>query len=105
MKNVSMQFAASGSVLEEFHVSLTRTLVLKYHWIGSFVETVKNIAENSKSFTAELEKINIFCNEEKTRTFMGITIQSRTRSFEKVTEALDKALNEYNLPAFYKVSK
>lgn len=104
MKNVGLQFADTVNIFEEFHVSLTRTLILKYHWIGSFVEAVKSIVENSESFVAEIGKIKIFCNEEKTRTFMGITIQSTTKSFETITHALDKALKDYNLPKFYEVS-
>lgn len=28
---------------DDFHISLTKTFVLKYHWIDSFVESVKKI--------------------------------------------------------------
>lgn len=34
-------------IIEDFHLSLSRTVVLKYHWITSFFSSLKNIASNS----------------------------------------------------------
>jgi hypothetical protein len=104
MKSVIIQFVNTGDLVEEFHMSLTRTFILKFHWIDSFVETVKNIAASYQSFIAELQNIKIYCNEDITRTFMGVTIQSTNNSLQSLTHALDKLMNEYQLPVFYKVN-
>ena len=91
-----------GKLFEEFHVSLTRTVALKFHWIDSFIEGVKKISENSNQFALELSDVKVYCNDEKTRTFLGICCESN-KGLDDLTEALNKLLNEYQLPCFYEV--
>lgn len=102
MSNV-VQTVNAGNLFKELHVSLTRTLVLKFHWINSFVEAVKNTINCYPSFIMSLSSIKIYCNEDKTRTFMGITVESTNNSLHNLTSALDKILDDYQLPNFYKV--
>ena len=104
MKSIKDLFIQKGNLFEEFHVSLTRTLILKFHWINSFVEAVKCIVDGRKNFSIELGTIRIYCNEEKTRTFLGINVQSANNSLEQLTEDLDKLVDEYQLPRFYEVN-
>lgn len=33
-------------ICDEFHISLTKTVILKYHWIESFVGTLKQHLES-----------------------------------------------------------
>ncbi|OXU24656.1 hypothetical protein TSAR_000167 [Trichomalopsis sarcophagae] len=101
MKEVLDQIAQTGNIFQEFHVSLTRTLVLKFHWIDSFIEAVKSLTGSYQSFVLELGNLEIYSNEEKTRTFIGIKIQSANDSLQRLTGALDKLLDEYQLPSFY----
>ncbi|XP_014233565.1 U6 snRNA phosphodiesterase [Trichogramma pretiosum] len=101
MKSTLNQSFETGNLFEEFHVSLTRTLILKFHWIDSFVEAVKSIVDSQKSFFMELNSIEIYSNEEKTRTFMGIAVQSEDDNLLKLTQSLDKVADEYQLPLFY----
>ncbi|XP_033213360.1 U6 snRNA phosphodiesterase isoform X2 [Belonocnema kinseyi] len=89
-----------GKIFEEFHVSLTRTVPLKFHWIDSFVEGVKKISENSNQFAMELTDVKVYCNDNKTRTFLGICCEN-DEALNDLTEALNKLLNEYLLPRFY----
>lgn len=91
-----------GKIFEEFHVSLTRTVALRFHWIDSFVEGVKKISENSNQFAMELTDVKVYCNDDKTRTFLGICCENN-EALNDLTEALNKLLNEYQLPHFYEV--
>lgn len=93
----------ASHLLEDFHVSLTRTLVLKYHWIDSFVEALKNNADSYQSFTMELSDIKVYCNEDQSRTFIGITVESTNNSLQRLSQILDELLTEYQLPTFYEV--
>lgn len=38
-------------VFEELHMSLTRTVVLRHHWIDEFVRSVEQSLTNAKRFT------------------------------------------------------
>lgn len=101
MENVRCeQFFENGKLFDEFHISLTRTVVLKFHWINSFVEGLKEICKNLNSFTVELKDIKVYCNDDRTRTFLGITCENN-KALKSITETLNKLLNEYQLPCFY----
>lgn len=103
MENVRCeQFFENGKLFDEFHISLTRTVVLKFHWINSFVEGLKEICKNLNSFTVELKDIKVYCNDDRTRTFLGITCENN-KALKSITETLNKLLNEYQLPCFYEV--
>ncbi|XP_011502232.1 PREDICTED: U6 snRNA phosphodiesterase [Ceratosolen solmsi marchali] len=102
MKNVIIHFVGTSNLFEEFHMSLTRTLILKFHWIDSFVEAVKNIATNYQNFSIELQSIKIYCNEDATRTFVGITVQSTNNILQNIIRTLDKLMTDYQLPIYYK---
>lgn len=102
MENVkSEQFFEDGKLFDEFHISLTRTVAIKFHWITSFVEGLKEMCKNLNSFTVELKDIKFYCNDDRTRTFLGIACENG--ALNNVTEKLNKLLNEYQLPCFYEV--
>lgn len=91
----------SNILLEQFHVSLTRTLILKFHWIESFVESLKRLFQKVNKFTMELTDIKVYCNEERTRTFLGINCYSNTLNY--LISIIDNMLTEYQLPSYYEV--
>ncbi|KAK0087983.1 hypothetical protein PV325_013532 [Microctonus aethiopoides] len=88
-------------IIDEAHMSLTRTLILKFHWIESFVESMKKICRNINKFNLNMINVKVYCNDEKTRTFLGIECQSFDQSFTYLMESLNKLLAEYELPSFY----
>lgn len=91
----------SNILFEQFHVSLTRTLILKFHWIESFVESLKRLFQKTNKFTMELTDIKVYCNEERTRTFLGINCYSNTLNY--LISTIDNMLTEYQLPPYYEV--
>lgn len=104
MKSVSSDLPVQGKYLfQQFHLSLTRTLILKFHWIESFVDSVKELCRDTDRFFIELRDVNVYCNDDRTRTFLAIRCAAQDKSLETLTQALDKVLAEYQLPPFYKV--
>lgn len=45
----------------------------------------------------------MYCNEERTRTFISIRAVTGYDSLIKTVELLDQCLEEFRLPVFYKV--
>lgn len=91
--------------IEDLHISLTRTVILKHHWIDSFTESIKNRVRCIKKFMILFGNLKIYCNEERTRTFIGLQIRTGYDSLMKLVNACDICLEEFSLPTFYKVGK
>ncbi|XP_076633404.1 U6 snRNA phosphodiesterase 1 [Colletes latitarsis] len=89
---------------EQFHISVTRTLILKYHWIESFVEEIKKLCNKTGQFNLELLNIRAYRNEEKTRTFLGIECVDYKNTLTHFIKDLNQFLAEYELPGFYEDS-
>lgn len=107
---ISWMFSILGEVpikcnifSEEFHISVTRTLILKFHWIDSFVEEVKKLCEQTNSFNLELLNVRAYTNEETTRTFLGIECFESKGILAHFIKSLNNVLAEYELPPFYEV--
>jgi len=101
IKSVSNELPVQGNIISSPHISLSRTLVLKFHWIESFVEGIKQSCRRFNKFVVQLTDIRVYCNEDKTRTFLGIYCQDKDGMLKCLTEALDDLLTEYQLPLFY----
>ncbi|KZC13816.1 PREDICTED: U6 snRNA phosphodiesterase-like [Dufourea novaeangliae] len=89
---------------EEFHISITRTLILKFHWIESFVEEIKKLCEQTNQFRLEFLNVRTYCNEEKTRTFLGIECVDYKGTLDNFVKDINNSLVEYKLPPFYEDS-
>ncbi|RZC33930.1 U6 snRNA phosphodiesterase, partial [Asbolus verrucosus] len=87
--------------LNDFHISLTKTVILKHHWIDSFVSTLKENVSYITRFIIMLSSLDIYCNEEKTRTFIGLQIKTGFDSLLKLVQCLNNSLGEFKLPKFY----
>lgn len=103
MNSVLERIPVKGDVISKLHISLSRTLVLKFHWIESFAEHLKLLCRRFNRFVVQLTDIRVYCNEEKTRTFLGIYCQNDDGTLKCMLEALDRLLAEYQLPLYYKV--
>lgn len=47
------------------------------------------------------DSFEVYCNEEKTRTFLGLQIKTGYDSLLKLVQCLDQCLEEFKLPKFY----
>ncbi|XP_012215078.1 U6 snRNA phosphodiesterase 1 isoform X1 [Linepithema humile] len=102
INSVLNELSIQGNIIFNFHISLSRTLVLKFHWIESFVEDLKLLCHKFNKFVIQLTDVKVYCNEEKTRTFLGIYCQDKDGTLKHLTKVLDGLLAEYQLPSFYK---
>ena len=103
MKSVLNKLPVEGNIISNLHISLSRTLVLKFHWIESFIEGIKLACRSFNKFIIQLTDVRVYCNEERTRTFLGIYCQDEDKMLKCLTEIFDNLLAEYQLPSFYKV--
>lgn len=87
---------------EDLHVSLSKTFILRFHWIKEFISTVQAKFRDEPSFRLEFDCINIYTNEGKTRTFIGIGVSHYLNEhLRSIVRSVDSALEELRLPVFY----
>uniref|UniRef100_UPI00358EF3FB U6 snRNA phosphodiesterase 1 isoform X1 n=2 Tax=Myxine glutinosa TaxID=7769 RepID=UPI00358EF3FB len=84
-----------------FHVSLSHTVVLRHHWIAPFVESLRELLHSFSRFSFVANKVNIYTNEERTRTFLGLAVTGGNNQLENLVTEVNEALHEFRLPSFY----
>lgn len=53
-------------------------------------------------FILELTHLNVYCNEDKTRTFISICVaETFCGNLKKLVKTIDHVFKEFNLPIFY----
>ena len=87
--------------IEDPHLSLSRVLTLRHHWIEDFIATAKTQIAQSKLELLTFEAFKVFINEEKTRTFIGIMTLHEPQLNDLVRDIDENVLSEYKLPPFY----
>lgn len=105
LNEVKEQFHDVLSV-KDTHVSLSRLLILKHHWIESFLQTFKNEFRGQElGFQLELdhsENVKFLSNDEKTRYFACVLVNPECRKIlAKIILKVDKCLEAFNLPCYY----
>ncbi|XP_041987086.1 U6 snRNA phosphodiesterase [Aricia agestis] len=87
---------------DDFHISLSKTFVLKYHLIAPLTESLQEVFNTCDSFELGFHSIAIYCNEEETRTFVALKADIySSRGLLMITQKIDNILVEYKLPQFY----
>ncbi|XP_013401816.1 U6 snRNA phosphodiesterase isoform X2 [Lingula anatina] len=89
-------------VVDDFHVSLSRTVVLRHHWIDSFVTTLRDKLHCAVSFTCQFGELEVYTNDEKTRSFLGLKVQHGFKILCSLVENVDNTLEEFHLQKYYK---
>ncbi|KAM3870472.1 U6 snRNA phosphodiesterase 1 [Diretmus argenteus] len=96
---------AHGVVLnqqEEFHLSLSQTVVLRYHWIQPFIQSLRAGLARCKKFACSAGKLKVYCNAERTRTFLGMEVSTGHAQCLDLIRIVDKTMTEFRLDTFYK---
>ncbi|GBN78135.1 U6 snRNA phosphodiesterase [Araneus ventricosus] len=89
-------------VPEDFHISLTRTLKLRHHWIVPFIDSLKAKLSYFYHFKIIFQTLEVYENEEKTRTFVGLKVHYGYDQLLKILRKVDACVQEFKLPNFYK---
>ncbi|XP_066493656.1 U6 snRNA phosphodiesterase 1 isoform X1 [Tiliqua scincoides] len=95
-------YITSLTAMTEFHISLSENVVLRHHWINPFVQSLKERLTSFHRFTCRADQVKIYTNQAKTRTFIGLEVSSGHSRFLELVSEVDKVMEEYNLPQFYK---
>ncbi|XP_056596388.1 U6 snRNA phosphodiesterase 1 [Triplophysa dalaica] len=90
------------TLCEEFHISISKTVVLRHHWIQPFVQSIRTGLTTFRKFFCLADKLRVYCNAEKTRTFLGMEISIGKTQLLEVIKIVDLTMNEFNLNTFYK---
>lgn len=93
------------NLIESTHISLSKTFILKHHWIESFIKTLKKELERSSpEFTLQLSTEVVFLsNEDRSRHFACIPVDESCKMLvSEIIHKVDKCLKEYDLPVYYK---
>ncbi|XP_022539594.2 U6 snRNA phosphodiesterase 1 isoform X2 [Astyanax mexicanus] len=92
----------SFTLAEEFHVSVSKTVVLRHHWIQPAVQSLRSGLAQCRSFVCLADKLKVYCNDEKTRTFLGMEISTGCTQLLEIVKRVDQTMQEFNLSTFYK---
>jgi hypothetical protein len=90
---------------EDVHVSLSRTVSLRHHWIDPVIQGITNGVKDIDRFTIKLDKLQVYCNDERTRTFIGLQATTGVKQLTKLTQVVNSVFHEYSLPKFYNPPK
>nr|XP_045008766.1 U6 snRNA phosphodiesterase isoform X2 [Jaculus jaculus] len=87
--------------MEEFHLSLSQSVVLRHHWILPFVQALKDRMASFQRFSFTANRVKIYTNQEKTRTFIGLEVTSGHAQFLDLVSEVDRVMKEFDLTTFY----
>ncbi|XP_040893689.1 U6 snRNA phosphodiesterase [Toxotes jaculatrix] len=87
---------------EEFHLSLSQTVVLRHHWIQPFTQSLRADLAHCKRFVCTAGKLKVYCNAERTRTFLGMEVCTGHAQLLDLVRVVDRTMTEFRLDTFYK---
>ncbi|XP_042294582.1 U6 snRNA phosphodiesterase isoform X2 [Sceloporus undulatus] len=93
---------ASLTAMTEFHISLSQVVVLRYHWINPFVQSLKERLVSFPKFICRADQVKVYTNQTKTRTFIGLEVSSGHPEFLELVSEVDRVMEEFSLTTFYK---
>lgn len=87
--------------IDHHHLSISRVVSLRHHWIDPFTKSLKDNLELGKAFPLCLDKLQVYANDDKTRTFVGLEATGGISELKKMTDVVNQCFREYKLPPFY----
>ncbi|XP_013111404.2 U6 snRNA phosphodiesterase 1 [Stomoxys calcitrans] len=86
----------------DLHISLSKTVVLQYHFIESFVKSLEEIITPISSLTVSLNKLKVYTNAERTRTFLAVKVDDiHLKQMFDILHKVDNVMLNFKLPEFY----
>ncbi|XP_023209765.1 U6 snRNA phosphodiesterase-like [Centruroides sculpturatus] len=102
MLKVTEKYGIKMEAISDLHISLSRTVKLRHHWIQPLIESLKISLINTYCFKLVLKSVEVYTNEENTRTFLGFKVHTGIDNMVKIVQKVDKCLEDYKLLPFYK---
>uniref|UniRef100_A0ABM5EU38 U6 snRNA phosphodiesterase n=1 Tax=Pogona vitticeps TaxID=103695 RepID=A0ABM5EU38_9SAUR len=94
-------YVSSLTTMTEFHISLSQSVVLRYHWISPFVLSLKERLAAFQRFICRADQVKVYTNQTKTRTFIGLAVSSGHSNLLELVSEVDRVMEEFNLSTFY----
>ncbi|XP_075138341.1 U6 snRNA phosphodiesterase 1 [Leptodactylus fuscus] len=101
LESVARKHGVVLTKMEDFHISLSQTVVLRHHWINPFVQALRDRLCSVRRFLCVADQLKVYVNNEKTRTFLGLEVVTGQQQLQEVVSEVDKSLQEFNLETFY----
>ncbi|XP_071814083.1 U6 snRNA phosphodiesterase 1-like [Apostichopus japonicus] len=90
-------------LMEDVHVSLSKTVTLQYHCIEPLTaDLMQGLTATIPQFDFSFDGIKILTNDEKSRSFLALTVGVGSSQLQSAVDVVDKCLGEYSLESFYK---
>ncbi|XP_076373936.1 U6 snRNA phosphodiesterase 1 [Tachypleus tridentatus] len=99
---VALQQDVRFTLSEDFHLSLSHTQQLRHHWIEPFIDSLKTALCEIPNFTVSFDSVEVYENQQGTRTFIGLKVHHGINCLKQLTERVNDCLDEFKLPQFYK---
>ncbi|XP_062997552.1 U6 snRNA phosphodiesterase 1 [Elgaria multicarinata webbii] len=90
------------TAMTEFHISLSQGVVLRYHWINPFVQSLKEHLSSFHRFICKADQVKVYTNQAQTRTFIGLEVSTGHSQFLELISEVDRVMEDFNLTPFYK---
>ncbi|XP_057305075.1 U6 snRNA phosphodiesterase 1-like [Hydractinia symbiolongicarpus] len=87
--------------ISDCHISCSRTVSLRHYWIEPIFKELQQKFLNKMSYTYGLQKIQVYVNDEKTRTFIGVEVIQGVQDFKNITTKVDSIYSDYKLEKYY----
>lgn len=88
-------------LIDDPHISLSRTVCIRHHWIEPLTESLKDQFHLLESCLCDIQTVKLFTNDEKTRTFLSLAVLSEGTKLLLYTAAIDTCFKEFKLPSYY----
>ncbi|XP_066289461.1 U6 snRNA phosphodiesterase 1-like [Branchiostoma lanceolatum] len=88
--------------VEEYHISLSRTVPLTFHWIQPFIDSLRDTLRHTERFFCTFHGAKLYTNDEKTRSFLGLEVTGGHDHLLQLVQGVDSCLEEFRLQKYYK---
>ncbi|CAG7652982.1 unnamed protein product [Allacma fusca] len=100
VKSVVNSKEAGFHLNTDIHMSLSKTIPFRHHWLEPFKVELRKRLVNVESFFVVFDEFEVYVNDEKTRTFVGMKIHT-SKILRDLVKDCDDCLKEYNLDRYY----
>jgi hypothetical protein len=87
--------------VQDMHLSISRTFALRRPQIDPVVELLRKNLNSLPGFDAAVSGIDLYSNDDKTRSFVGLSLSLGAMRMQMLTRAVDHALTAFSLDPFY----
>ncbi|XP_071083617.1 U6 snRNA phosphodiesterase 1-like [Haliotis cracherodii] len=88
-------------LMSDHHVTLSRTVVIRHHWIESLRDTLKENLTTCDGCICDIVQPRLYTNDEKTRTFLCLEVQEDGTHLRHYVDVVNKCFKEFRLQAYY----